>query len=79
MVRSHPFTAYGYAWTDITLLCSGICHTMGQLIAARAVQGIGGAGMVCLVSILITGMPMLHPCAFSKSIHAKHGLQTSRP
>lgn len=28
---------------------------MGQLIAARAVQGMGGAGMVCLVSILITG------------------------
>ena len=28
---------------------------MGELIASRALQGVGGAGMVCLVSILITG------------------------
>ncbi|KAF9885035.1 hypothetical protein FE257_000766 [Aspergillus nanangensis] len=33
----------------------GICQSLPQLVIARSIQGLGGAGMVCLVSILITG------------------------
>ncbi|RSL69643.1 hypothetical protein CEP54_002092 [Fusarium duplospermum] len=36
-----------------SLLC-GFCQSMPQLIVARSIQGLGGAGMVCLVSIIIT-------------------------
>lgn len=36
---------------------SGLSQSMWQLVGARAVQGIGGGGMITLVSILITGMP----------------------
>ncbi|KAF3023456.1 hypothetical protein E8E14_000763 [Neopestalotiopsis sp. 37M] len=35
-------------------LASGLGRTLGAVVGGRAVQGLGGAGMVCLVSILIT-------------------------
>ncbi len=34
---------------------SGAGATLGQVIAGRAIGGIGGAGMTSLVSIIITG------------------------
>lgn len=35
--------------------CSGAGGTLGQVIAGRAIGGMGGAGMTSLVSIIITG------------------------
>lgn len=35
--------------------CSGAGATLGQVIAGRAISGMGGAGMTSLVSIIITG------------------------
>lgn len=37
-------------------LASGLGRTLGAVVCGRAVQGLGGAGMVCLVSILITDL-----------------------
>ncbi|KAL2211263.1 MFS general substrate transporter [Sarocladium strictum] len=52
------------------LQVSGICQSMVQLIAARAVQGIGGAGMVCLVSILITDIaPLIEVASYRSYIN----------
>jgi nitrate/nitrite transporter NarK len=45
----------------------GLGRSMGQLIAARAVQGAGGAGMVCMVSILLTDLVPLHEVAVYRS------------
>jgi MFS family permease len=49
-----------------SLFC-GLGQSMPQLIAARAVQGMGGAGMVCLVSILITDLVPLRDVASYRS------------
>jgi MFS family permease len=46
---------------------SGLGRTLPQVIAARAVQGIGGAGMVCMVSILLTDLVPLHEVALYRS------------
>lgn len=40
---------------------------MAQVIAARAVQGAGGAGMVCMVSILLTDLVPLQDVALYRS------------
>lgn len=45
----------------------GIGQSMGQLFAARAIQGAGGAGMVCMVSILLTDLVPLHEVAVYRS------------
>jgi MFS family permease len=45
----------------------GFGRTMGQVIAARAVQGAGGAGMVCMVSILLTDVVPLQDVALYRS------------
>lgn len=45
----------------------GLGQSMGQVIASRAVQGAGGAGMVCLVSILITDLVPMHEVATLRS------------
>ncbi|KAG9254868.1 major facilitator superfamily domain-containing protein [Emericellopsis atlantica] len=47
-------------------LC-GIARSMGELIASRALQGVGGAGMVCLVSILITDICPMRDVASYRS------------
>jgi len=48
-------------------LGSGLGQTMAQLIASRAVQGAGAAGMVCMVSILITDLVPMHEVASIRS------------
>ena len=40
----------------IGTLGTGFAWGMPSVLASRAIQGIGGAGMVCLVSILITDL-----------------------
>jgi hypothetical protein len=37
-------------------LGSGLGRSMGEIVGGRVIQGCGGAGMVVLVSILITGL-----------------------
>ncbi|RTE77128.1 hypothetical protein BHE90_008383 [Fusarium euwallaceae] len=49
-----------------SLLC-GFCQSMPQLIVARSIQGLGGAGMVCLVSIIITDLVPLRDVATYRS------------
>ena len=46
---------------------SGLGMSMGQIIAARAIQGAGGAGMVCMVSILLTDLLPFHEVALYRS------------
>ncbi|OAL50141.1 MFS general substrate transporter [Pyrenochaeta sp. DS3sAY3a] len=46
---------------------SGLGRSMNQIIAARAVQGAGGAGMVCMVSILLTDLLQFHEVALYRS------------
>lgn len=40
---------------------------MPQIIAARAIQGCGGAGMVCMVAILLTDLVPVHELAVYRS------------
>ncbi len=40
---------------------------MPQIIASRALEGCGGAGMVCMVSILLTDLVPLHKVAVYRS------------
>ncbi|KIW00575.1 hypothetical protein, variant [Verruconis gallopava] len=47
--------------------CTGLGQSMRQVIAARAVQGAGGAGMVCMVSILLTDLVPLNEVALYRS------------
>ena len=42
---------------------SGLGQSMGQVIAGRAIQGAGGAGMVSMVSIIITDLVPLNEVA----------------
>ncbi|PSN71462.1 putative major facilitator superfamily transporter [Corynespora cassiicola Philippines] len=46
---------------------SGLGLTMSQVIIARAIQGAGGAGMVCMVSILLTDLVPIHEVAAYRS------------
>lgn len=39
----------------LTLSCSGLGGQMWQVILGRAVTGVGGAGIVILASVIITG------------------------
>lgn len=48
-------------------LCSGMARSMPQIIASRALEGCGGAGMVCMVSILLTDLVPLHKVAVYRS------------
>lgn len=45
----------------------GLSQSMGQVIASRAVQGAGGAGMVSLVSIIITDIMPKKDIALTRS------------
>ncbi|CAG9977193.1 unnamed protein product [Clonostachys byssicola] len=49
-----------------SLLC-GFGQSILQLVVARSVQGLGGAGMVCLVSIIITDLVPLREVATYRS------------
>ena len=46
---------------------AGLAQSMGQVIASRAVQGAGGAGMVSMVSIIITDLVPVHEVASLRS------------
>ncbi|KAF5010249.1 hypothetical protein FDECE_3608 [Fusarium decemcellulare] len=49
-----------------SVIC-GIGNSMGQIIVGRVIQGLGGAGMVSLVSILITDLVPLRDVATYRS------------
>jgi hypothetical protein len=42
-------------WVADIDLCSGIGQSMWQVITGRVVSAVGAAGMVVIVSVLITG------------------------
>lgn len=46
---------------------TGLARTMGEVIAWRAIQGAGGAGMVSVVSIVITDIVPKHEIASMRS------------
>lgn len=52
-----------YLLFTIGTAMSGVGRSMGEVIAGRAVQGAGGAGMVSMVSIIITDLVPLHEVA----------------
>ncbi len=56
-----------YSLFTLGSIFCGLGQSMPQLIAARVLQGIGGAGMVCLVSILITDLVPLRDVASYRS------------
>jgi len=49
-----------------TAIC-GTGRTMTQIVIGRAIQGVGGAGMVCMVSILLTDIVPLRSVATYRS------------
>lgn len=46
---------------------AGLGRSMGEVIASRAVQGMGAAGMVSMVSIIITDLVPVHEVATLRS------------
>lgn len=52
-----------YVLFSIGTAVSGLGQNMGQVIAGRAIQGAGGAGMVSMVSIIITDLVPLNEVA----------------
>ncbi|KAK4540745.1 hypothetical protein LTR36_008960 [Oleoguttula mirabilis] len=56
-----------YALFAIGTAGSGFGQSMGAVIAARAIQGAGGAGMVSMVSIIITDLVPMHEVASLRS------------
>ncbi|KAI4954926.1 hypothetical protein J4E86_006236 [Alternaria arbusti] len=56
-----------YVLFAIGTLGSGLGRSMAQIIAARTIQGAGGAGMVCMVSILLTDLLPFHEVALYRS------------
>lgn len=46
---------------------AGFGRSMGEVIASRAIQGAGGAGMVSMVSIIITDLVPIHEVASLRS------------
>lgn len=46
---------------------SGLGRSLSQVIFARAIQGAGGAGMVCMVSVLLTDLLPMHEVAVYRS------------
>ncbi|KAJ5582671.1 hypothetical protein N7535_001291 [Penicillium sp. DV-2018c] len=49
-----PCLLFAYAVFGLGCLCCGLARTIKELIAARVLQGIGGAGMTTVVSILMS-------------------------
>jgi MFS family permease len=56
-----------YILFTIGTIGSGLGRSMAQIIAARTIQGAGGAGMVCMVSILLTDLLPFHEVALYRS------------
>ncbi|TQS33308.1 hypothetical protein Golomagni_06353 [Golovinomyces magnicellulatus] len=56
-----------YVFFALGTLCSSLAQSMPQIIASRALEGCGGAGMVCMVSILLTDLVPLHKVAVYRS------------
>lgn len=56
-----------YITFAIGTLGSGLAGDMTQMIVARVVQGAGGAGMVSMVSILLTDLVPLQEVAVYRS------------
>jgi MFS family permease len=54
-----PVLQMSYALFLVGTAISGLATSMVQMIVGRVVQGAGSAGMVCLVSILLTGLSFL--------------------
>ena len=52
-----------YILFTVGTAASGLGQSMGQVIVGRAIQGAGGAGMISLVSIIITDLVPLHEVA----------------
>lgn len=49
------------------LVITGSGQSMSQVIVGRAIEGCGGAGMVCMVSIILTDLVSLHEVAVYRS------------
>lgn len=49
-----------------TLGC-GLGMSMNQILTARVIQGAGGAGMVCVLAILLTDLVPMHEVATYRS------------
>lgn len=56
-----------YVLFSLGTLCSSLAQSMPQITASRALEGVGGAGMVCMVSILLTDLVPLHKVAIWRS------------
>ncbi|KAF2772871.1 putative major facilitator superfamily transporter [Teratosphaeria nubilosa] len=56
-----------YVLFTIGTACAGISKSIGGVIASRALQGAGAAGMVSMVSIVITDLVPLHEVAQLRS------------
>lgn len=55
-----PCLQASYALFAMGTLGVGLARSFGEAVAGRAIQGVGGAGMVSLVSILITDIVPMH-------------------
>lgn len=56
-----------YVFFSVGTLGSSLAQSMAQIIATRALEGVGGAGMVCMVSILLTDLVPLHKVVVYRS------------
>ncbi|KAI9848942.1 MAG: hypothetical protein M1838_000322 [Thelocarpon superellum] len=54
-----PALLFAYSVFGIGTLCCGVSRTMNELIASRALAGIGGGGMTTVVSILLSDIVAL--------------------
>ena len=57
--------ALGPKKTGLTII-SGVGWTLWQVILGRGISGLGGAGMISLVSIYITGIVLPHLADLSR-------------
>ncbi|RJE25667.1 resistance protein [Aspergillus sclerotialis] len=64
--RKHCLQA-SYLLFAIGTAGSGLGRSMPQIISARAIQGCGGAGMVCMVAIILTDLVSVHEVAVYRS------------
>ena len=62
-----PVLLVAYAMFALGNLGAGLGRSLGEVIAWRAVQGIGGAGMGSLVAIIIVDIVPMHDVASTRS------------
>ncbi|KFA47509.1 hypothetical protein S40293_02154 [Stachybotrys chartarum IBT 40293] len=60
----HAMLQVAYTLFAVGSILGGLSRTMWQLIITRAVQGLGGAGMVSLVSIIVAGKTSVSTMAY---------------